>query len=122
MTARIPQHVREEQLNSLPGKRFVRWLDGYRNKSSRAVMRCDKGHEWSARVFHLVDNNCGCPVCAGNMTQSRVDVEDKLNRIDGVHFVRWRDGAYKNSKSVAIMLCDNSHEWSARADSVSASA
>ena len=56
---------RVEQINSLTGISFVRWLDGeYRGARSKAVYRCDKGHEWSAGVYSILNNGSGCPQCA----------------------------------------------------------
>lgn len=55
---------RNEQINALSNITFVRWESEYRNKYSKAVCRCDKGHEWSASVASLVNNGTGCPNCA----------------------------------------------------------
>ncbi|MGL4755893.1 MAG: GIY-YIG nuclease family protein, partial [Aeromonadaceae bacterium] len=55
---------RERQLNDFPDMRFVRWKDGYLNKHSKAVMRCDKGHVWAASAHNLANGGTGCPTCA----------------------------------------------------------
>lgn len=112
MTARIPQSVREEQLNALPNMRFVRWLDGYRNNLSKAVMRCDHGHEWASRVDNLISGN-RCPRCSGRHVHGQLERERQLNRLSGKSFVRW-DTTYEGSRSYAVMRCDAlGHEWSA---------
>lgn len=111
MPARIPQHVREEQLNALPGKRFVRWVDGYNNQRSKAVMCCDKGHEWPATVTNLIDHGRGCPKCSTN--NIRYSAEDRvchLNSLPGLRFVCWVDGWHGNF-SKALMRCEKGHEW-----------
>ena len=65
MTARIPAHVREQQINDLPNIRFVRWDGEYSNKDSKAICRCAvDGFEWSATVSHLINTGTGCPYCA----------------------------------------------------------
>lgn len=114
MPARIPQSVREEQLNSLPGKRFVRWADGeYRNQNSKAVMMCGTGHEWSAAVTSLIDRESGCPKCSvNNVRYSAEDRECHLNSLPGLRFVRWVD-EWRGNFSKAVMMCEKGHEWSA---------
>lgn len=114
MPAKIPQHVRESQLNALPGKRFVRWRDGeYRNKNSKAVMQCDSGHEWAARVDNLLNEGNGCPHCAGQYRYSPEERIEQLSKLPGKRFVHWVDGEYRNAYSKAVMLCSEGHEWSA---------
>ena len=54
---------RENQLNSISGIKFVKWYDEYKNNNSKAVMRCEIGHEWCASVKHLILNRSGCPTC-----------------------------------------------------------
>lgn len=118
MTARIPQSVREEQLNALPGKRFVRWADGYRNAYSKAVMVCGEGHEWQASVSDLVNSGRGCPKCSGRYKYSSKERETQLNMLPRRTFLRWV-GDYKNGDSKATMRCDiDGCEWSATVDSM----
>lgn len=61
---RIPSDERVEQISTLPNITFVRWDGEYRNVRSKAVCRCDIGHEWSARVDSLINLGTGCPQCA----------------------------------------------------------
>lgn len=113
MAARVPKHVREEQLNSLPGKKFIRWLDGeYLNNKSKAVMSCDNGHEWSASVDKLVSGYRGCPKCGGTCPFTPSERETQLNSIPNMKFVRWQV-EYRNRLSKAVMICEAGHEWSA---------
>lgn len=112
MPARIPQSVREEQLNALPGKRFVRWVGGYADSDSKAVMICDMGHEWSACIRSLLSNGSGCPKCAGKYAYLTKDREEQLKALPGMSFVRWLD-VYRNKDSKAVMRCIDGHEWSA---------
>lgn len=112
MPSKIPQEVREEQLNALPGKRFVRWVGEYVNQRSKVVMQCDKGHEWLGTVTGLIDARRGCPKCAGKYVYSTTEREAQLNALPGKRFVSW-DGPYRNNRSNAVMQCDNGHNWSA---------
>lgn len=104
---------RELQINSLSCVDFVRWVDEYVNKNSRAVVRCHNDHEWSASVNNLLNHSSRCPTCAGNSRKTARECESKLKQIECAHFVRW-DGEYANNSSKAVMLCSKGHEWSAR--------
>lgn len=115
MAAKIPQSVRESQLNALPDMAFVRWEDGrYVSNKSKAVMRCTlDGHVWSSAVTNLSSGR-GCPKCAGRHGFSAEEIEEKLNALPNKSFVRWADGAYSNCRSKAIMLCcTDGCKWSA---------
>lgn len=115
MTARIPAHVREQQINDLPNITFVRWDGEYRNNRSRAVCHCDNGHEWGASVNSLLKvNGHGCPKCAvDKQRKPREQCEQEINKMDDVRFVRW-DGEYRNSASKAVVRCTiDGHMWSA---------
>ena len=117
MTARIPAHIREQQINDLPNITFIRWDGEYRNAHSKVLVRCEYDHEWSVKIDHLSRGVSGCPSCAKNRISiaHRTPEEDRINQIntlDGISFVRWeRD--YKNSSSRAIVRCAvDGVEWS----------
>ena len=56
---------RAEQLSALSGISFVSWLGGeYKNSRSKAVVRCDYGHEWAAKISNLIHAGRRCPTCA----------------------------------------------------------
>lgn len=62
---RAQPDARVEQINEIKNIRFIKWLNGeYRNCYSKAVVRCNNGHEWSASVDRLIYNGSGCPACA----------------------------------------------------------
>lgn len=100
------------QLDELPGKKFVRWVEAYRNNMSKAVMRCKQGHEWAAAVSDLICGGYGCPKCAGNTPYSAEERIAQLNALPGRVFIRWVD-IYRNQKSKAVVRCDRGHELSA---------
>lgn len=109
---KIPPAIREEQLNSLPGMRFMRWLDSNRNSRSKILMRCDIGHEWVARVSGLIHGGRGCPHCSERIARPAEERIEQLNSLPGKFFVRWESN-YRNYRSKAVMRCDIGHEWSA---------
>ena len=111
MTARIPAHVREQQIDDLPNIRFVRWDGEYRNSRSKAVCSCAKGHEWSARVTDIIFKSSSCPKCSNNRLTDETVRIDQINNIEGVTFVRWENG-YRGANSKAVCTCDRGHEWS----------
>lgn len=107
----IPKEEREKQLSSLEGKEFVMWSEPYKGNRTRAVMRCNKGHEWSTMVSSLLSGK-GCPHCAGNTGNNKEKNENKLSNLANKIFIKW-DGEYKSSNSKALMKCNYGHEWSA---------
>ena len=62
---RFTEWQRIEQINSVTGISFVRWLCDYKNAKSKAVVRCDiDGNEWSVSIDNLLTKGSGCPRCA----------------------------------------------------------
>ena len=61
---RMPELDVINNINSISGVRFIRWLDEYRGNRSKAVCECDLFHTWSATVNNIIDRLTGCPSCA----------------------------------------------------------
>jgi hypothetical protein len=114
MPKRIPEQDCIEMLNSMGSKKFVRWVDGYTNNRSRAVMRCViDGCEWVATPFNLIHSSSGCPKCSGNYRYSELERINQINNIKNISFIDWV-GVYKNKDSKAVVKClIDGHEWSA---------
>lgn len=56
---------RIEQINRIDRIEFIRWLDGYKDQHSKAVVRCEAdGFEWAISVNNAVNHGRGCPKCA----------------------------------------------------------
>jgi len=55
---------RIEQINGINGVKFVSWVNSYSKHDSKAVLSCQGGHEWIARVSSIVNGGSGCPKCA----------------------------------------------------------
>lgn len=119
MTARIPAHVREQQINSLPNIEFVRWVDGYHGKRSKAVCRCAvDGFEWSATADSLINNGWGCPQCSGKRRWTAKERGEQINSLPNISFVRW-EGEYKGAYSKAVVRCAvDGFEWSVTASNL----
>lgn len=117
MPAKIPAHIREQQINALPNIEFVRWLAPYKNNTSKAIVRCAiDGGEWSASVANLINKGSGCPKCGirCNSDKQRIPADARakqINALPNINFVRW-DGAYKNAQSKAMCRCAiDGFEW-----------
>lgn len=100
---------REMQLMGLKNKTFIRWVDGYRNVHSKALVRCSAGHEWEAMACNLLRGDW-CPECSKKKHVPEAKRIDQINSVPGIRFVRW-EFDYKNAFSKAILRCDNGHEW-----------
>lgn len=112
MSAKIPAHVREQQINELPNISFVRWDGEYVGTRSKAICRCViDGYEWSAKVGHLIHSGSGCAKCAGNKALSAAERVTQIDAIPNIRFVRWAD-EYRNKTSKAVCRCvTKGHEW-----------
>lgn len=110
---RYSEEERKAQLGALTGVSFVRWDGKYVNAHSKAIVRCEHGHEWSASLNNLIAKKSGCPTCSSTSLRSSEESEALLNALRGMVFVRW-DKAYKNANSKAVMRCELGHEWAAR--------
>lgn len=113
MSARIPAESRIKSINSLPNIEFIRWVDGYKGNTSKAVVRClADGYEWTASVNSLTSHGKGCPHCANHRKWTAEERVEQINAIDSIRFVRWHDGAYKTTKSKAVVSCiHDNYEW-----------
>lgn len=124
MAARIPAHIREQQINALPDITFVHWLDGYTSNKSYAAVKCTvDGNLWNAAVTNLL-SGYGCPECGklssiDKKRKPRDLVEQQINTLPNIRFVRWLDG-YTNAHSKAVCRCDicDDFEWPSTVDNL----
>lgn len=110
---------RVEQINSLENIEFVSWHDGYKNKNSKANVRCAiDWYEWCSTVSSLVNNGHSCPQCAGVRRWTHKERIKQINSIENIEFVSWV-GKYKNKNSKANVRCTiDSFEWLASVSSL----
>jgi hypothetical protein len=120
MPAKIPAHIREQQINDLPNISFVRWVDGsYMNHKSKATVRCAiDGFEWPASVNSLINHGKGCPECSGKRHWTAEERERQINELPNILFVRWSTG-YRGAFSKTIVRCAiDGFEWCATIDNI----
>lgn len=108
---------REQQINSVGGLVFVRWVAGFNGSHSKAECVCESGHHWTASVNNLVNQHQGCPHCAGTRKRTSDECIVLINSRSDLKFVRW-DGDYQNKESKAVCKCVADHEWSASVGSL----
>jgi predicted metal-binding protein len=115
MPARIPEEVRIKQINSIPNIEFIGWFDCYKNKESKAIVRCSvDGYEWPVSIYSLINKGSGCPQCSGKRIWNELERIEQINKMEKIRFVSWLD-VYKNSFSKANVRClKDGFEWSAQ--------
>lgn len=111
---------RVNQINKLSAIEFISWSGSYKNKESKALVRCTlDGFEWLASVGSLLNTGSGCPHCSGNRRCTPEEREDQINKLGTIEFIRWEDEGYKNIHSKAFVRCTSlRHEWSATVGSL----
>jgi len=110
---------RIEQINKLEGIEFVSWHDGYKNKNSKANVRCiHDSFNWSASVDKLINKGSRCPQCVKHRKWTGSERIEQINKLENIEFVYW-DGNYKNCYSNAIVRCMiDGFEWSASVNNI----
>ena len=77
---------------------------GYKNFKKKTLIRCSKGHEWSAALSNVIgDGRTGCPVC------QRVTEQEVVARLKGRGITLI--GEYVNTQVPTRFRCDLGHEW-----------
>lgn len=109
MPAPIPQSSRENQIDNLPGLKFIAWPNGYCGARSKATVVCGCGYSWDSAVKHLIRGH-GCPACRGVPRYEQREREDQINSLPRVTFVEWVDG-YFGARSKATVRCDCGLTW-----------
>ena len=109
---------RVDQINSISDITFVRWLDGFKNVKSKAMLKCCvDGHQWSTSVNNIVNNGTRCPKCAGVLKPDEKHRIDQINKRCNVNFVRWVN-SFSGAVSKVVLRCDSGHEWTTNVDNV----
>lgn len=115
MAARIPQHVREEQIKSLCEGTiysFVGWEGEYKNKYSKFICSCSKHGQWPVTVDSFTNNDTRCSQCGidANGLRYAVPKEKREKQIrercevTSYIFNGWVD-VYKNNESKICLTC-----------------
>lgn len=108
----ISAETRIQHINGLPNIEFLKWQDGYKNQTSKAVVKCKiDGYEWASSVNSLVMGS-GCPNCSRKRRWTAYERIEQIGKIENIEFVRWA-GCYKGINSKAVMRCSiDGYEWS----------
>lgn len=105
---RIPQKEREVQIIKRAeelGHEFIGFLDGYKNKESKLIIRCKKHGDWNPAIENYVRNG-RCRQCVIDSQRSK-NPQKRINKEtpSHIHFVRFV-GEYKNQETKAVVKCD----------------
>lgn len=105
-----PEYV--AKLKALPFD-FIRWDGDFKRGTSKAIMMCSCGKEWSSRAVDLIKGH-GCPACAKakRAASLKKTEEDYLKRteLSGFTFVSWV-GGFLGWRSRMKVSCSYGHEW-----------
>jgi len=101
----------QDVINRLSFKKIV-LMGEYRNAKTKSLLRCEKGHKWSALVDGVF-RGVGCPHCSRNARLSTVVVNDKIAD-RGLKML----GEYKTARTKSLFKCERGHEWMATPDNV----
>lgn len=117
MTRKTSEADRIAQINSVKNTEFIRWVDGYKNKDSIAIVSCHKGHIRQASINNIVNHGRSCKECyVGSLRSSEQSASLRIDDRDDLKFVKWVDG-YSNHHSLAVVEfeCGHVHQLSAHA-------
>lgn len=72
----------------------IKYVRGYTRVNNAATFRCQKGHEWSTPVKHVLSGTSGCPSCAmGNGSRSCANWLDGIMAETGIHIEHLGNGS-----------------------------
>lgn len=104
--------MRELQVREVAGNKghlFKGFVDGYKNKSSKLIIKCGQHGEWYPSIENYLRNK-GCPKC---YTESRrlSDIEDRIRKSlpSHVEFLRFQN-TYCNQQSKIVIRCNDHGE------------
>lgn len=72
----------------------IKYVRGYVSSDKPATFRCQKGHEWTTAVKHVISGSSGCPSCAmGNGSRSCANWLDGIMAETGIHIEHLGNGS-----------------------------
>ncbi|GBB89271.1 hypothetical protein RclHR1_15970005 [Rhizophagus clarus] len=86
----------------------------YINSYTPLIWKCNKGHEWSAKLHGIKNLNTWCPKCAGN---KRLTLEE-ANQIASIKNGRCLSEKYLNGRQNLLWQCSIGHKWLASLERV----
>lgn len=114
MRTGIQESIRIQQINDIKNTIFIRWVNGYKNAYSRAIVKCAvDGYEREMSVNGLVNGSTGCPQCSGKRRLTQSEREAQICALENIEFLRWVDNC-TSRKSKAVVRCSlDGYEWTA---------
>lgn len=117
MPAKIPKHVRVEQILNFTeahGYQFNGWVGEYSNNASRMTLKCPRHGEWVTTVNSIVDYGRKCRKCADEFR--RVNLLDVWGRLsESPHLsncaIVGLVGEYKGYRTRVMMQCSIHGVW-----------
>jgi hypothetical protein len=86
----------------------------YTGTHGKLLWRCGKGHEWSAKAYHIKHNNRWCPFCAGNVRKTMDDMKRLAKQRGGVCLSK----CYVNAHTPLLWQCAEGHQWKAKPNTI----
>lgn len=121
MTKRKTEHERLSEISEIcKGTiyHFVRFLNGYKNASSRLIMHCQKHGEWETSSDLIVNGRNFCKKCSNEniALKNSIDQKEYEKRITnicnsrGYKFVKWIEN-YHGVRTKALIECTKHGQW-----------
>lgn len=118
MPAKIPQDIRERQLQELAeadGYSFIGWSEGFANNTSVAVFKCFVHGEWCATINSFVSMMTRCRECSHDARllseRERLVQISAISEPYGYSFKSWI-GKYRGARGKMVMSCPTHGQWS----------
>lgn len=116
---RIPQKEREVQIIKRAeelGHEFIGFLDGYKNKESKLIIRCKKHGDWNPAIENYVRNGrcMQCVIESRTMSEDKAILKIQSNLNDNQTIIGCI-GDYKNIHTKFKISCQDHGEWRASA-------
>lgn len=109
----MPAKLKIEAVIARLGERGFTLAGEYVNANTHTLIRCSKGHEWSAQTRYIINAGWGCPHCAGNFKLTKADIERRLEG-RGIRLI----GDQTGLRNKSTFACEYGHEWRAEINTV----
>lgn len=100
---------------------FTGFFDTFKNIESKLVIICNKdGYIWNPTYKAFINNNSGCPKCAGRpviTTEAALHNITNVSVVKNYTFVKFENGSYKNIRTRVVVRCNKcQREWNVSYD------
>lgn len=80
------------------------------SNQTKLLWRCDKGHDWSARIDHVLRDGTWCPTCA---RIKRSDSIERMHKIAKERGGKCLSEVFVNHHTKLSWQCHEGHQWEA---------